>query len=193
MELPIFQLTLADDLDSEQEIEFISLVGRPAIERNFLAFNEQKRLAFSDDGRRIITGPAMVPDQAIYRKDDKMGEYLVVFDRANVMRAAQKFLAKGYANRINLDHNRDAQPKGVYVFESFVTDAQRGITAPAAFSDAPEGTWFISAHVNDAETWNRVKAGEFRGFSVEGIFAMGFKPEMQPESILAEIEKILQR
>jgi hypothetical protein len=191
MDLPIFSLQISEDMESKVEIDFISMVERPAIQRNFLAFNTATRLAFSDDERRIITGPAMIPDMPIYREDPKMGQYYVVFDQANVLRAAQKFMAKGYSARMNLAHNRDAVPKGVFVFESFVTDKKRGILSPEGFKDLPDGTWFVSASVQDPETWAGVKSGTYRGFSVEGMFIMDVNPALQPETLLAEIEKIL--
>ena len=41
---------------------------------------------------------------------------------------------------------------------------------PKAFPDVPDGSWFISAKVEDDATWEKVKSGEVKGFSVEGIF-----------------------
>ena len=39
------------------------------------------------------------------------------------------------------------------------------------FEDMPDGTWFISAKVDNDEVWAKVKSGEIKGFSVEGIFS----------------------
>lgn len=39
--LPVFQLEIIDDVDSETEVDFVALVDRPAIERSFLAFAEE--------------------------------------------------------------------------------------------------------------------------------------------------------
>ncbi len=36
--------------------------------------------------------------------------------------------------------------------------------------ELPVGTWFSTFRVNDDETWNRIKKGELKGFSVEGSF-----------------------
>ena len=39
-ELPVFELLISDDLESDLEVNMVSFVDKPAIEKNFLAFNE---------------------------------------------------------------------------------------------------------------------------------------------------------
>jgi hypothetical protein len=36
--------------------------------------------------------------------------------------------------------------------------------------NVPKGTWMTSMKINNKETWNKIKAGELNGFSVEGSF-----------------------
>ena len=59
------------------------------------------------------------------------------------------------------------------------------------FEDAQDGSWFISAKVNNDKVWDLVKGGQLKGFSVEGIF--GYKqPEPTPEeAIIQQIAHIL--
>ena len=40
------------------------------------------------------------------------------------------------------------------------------------FEDAPDGSWFISARVNNAAIWAKIKQGAIKGFSVEGVFKL---------------------
>jgi hypothetical protein len=42
--LPIFNLEIVDDTDSDIEVDFVSLVDRPAIERAFLAFKDAEEM-----------------------------------------------------------------------------------------------------------------------------------------------------
>ena len=197
-QLPVYRLLIAEALEGVEEIEYISLVENPAIQTDFMTFQEQFPLVFSDDDKRIITGPAMLAGVPIYRRDDRLGEYYVVFDQENVLRAAQKFLQKGYANRVNLGHDRGQIPQGVFIFESWVTDRDRGVLPPAGYPDAPNGSWFVSAKVNDMETWKGVKAGLFKGFSVEGFFGVDLVPQAPApaednlEGVLEQIKKILE-
>jgi Putative phage serine protease XkdF len=193
-DLPIYRLLISEDLEAAEQIEYVSLVQSPAIEKNFLAFSQ--RAAFStDDDRRIITGPAMLADTPIFRSDGR-GAYYVIFDKSNVLKAAQKFFRKGYVNKVNLAHDSGQTPEGVYFFESWITDSNRGILPPKGFEDAPEGSWFLSAKVDNQAVWGGVKDGTYKGFSVEGIFGLELQREAPSgpvlENIIEEIRKIVQ-
>ena len=42
---------------------------------------------------------------------------------------------------------------------------------PKGFSELPEGSWFGSFRVENDDVWQQVKDGDFKGFSVEGLFS----------------------
>jgi hypothetical protein len=172
MELQVYKAQIDPNVLSELEVNFIGLVDRPAIEKNFLAFNEQKeRVMFSvNEEKRIISGPAMIADMPLYRKDDKLGEYLVVFDKAAIQCIVEKFSAKGYLKNFNLFHDQQQQVSDVTIFNSFISDKELGIPPMTGFEDVADGSWFISAKVNNGEVWKKVKEGMIKGFSVEGLF-----------------------
>lgn len=181
MDLPIYQLEISDDLNDGAEVDFVALVDRPAIERNFLKFNEAKaNFAIQSEDKRIVSGALMLADTPIYR-NDLNGEYYVTFTKATIEKIAQKFFKKGYQSNVNLMHDGDKQVEGVTMFESFIVDSERGIQAMKGFEDAPEGSWFGSFKVENDEVWNKIKSGEFKGFSVEGIF--NYKKEKQAISV----------
>lgn len=168
--LPIFELVINTDETSDVEVSFVALVDKPAIERNFLAFNDN-RLSFAvNDEKHIISGPAMVPGQMIYRKDDT-GEYYVYFSAETIRDIVIKFFKKDYQKNLNLFHDPALSVDGITIFESFVSDAARGVAGMKGFDDLPDGTWFISAKVENEPVWQKVKSGEIKGFSVEGIFS----------------------
>ena len=56
--------------------------------------------------------------------------------------------------------------------------------------DLPKGTWMISMKVNNDEVWNKVKAGEVKGFSIEGYFADKYEMSKSQEQkhILVEAD-----
>jgi hypothetical protein len=56
------------------------------------------------------------------------------------------------------------------MYESFITDSERGILAPKGFPKVPEGSWFASYKVDNDDVWAKVLDGTFKGFSVEGVF-----------------------
>lgn len=179
--LPIFSLTIDENIDSELEVSYVALVDNPAIEKNFIAFTEHKplKLSFNDD-KRIISGPAMLADTPIYRKDEEIGEYYVVFSPEVIYTIAQKFFKKGFNNNFNLFHDASMPLDGVTVFESFIVDKERGIYPMRGFEDAKVGSWFISSKVDNDKAWSKIKNGDVKGYSVEGMFKYK-KQKMQSE------------
>ena len=191
MELPIYKLVINPE-DEDTGVEFVALVNTPAIERNFHAFKSQKFTA--DDEKRIVTGPLMIPDQLIYRRDNSFGEYYVTYDAEMVKKIAEKFMRNQNSNNVNKEHKD--QVDGVFMFETFLKDSSRGISAPNGFEDLPEGTWFGSYEVYNDEVWKDVKDGTFKGFSVEGEFlhqphTMNFGKNMELTALLDEIISLL--
>lgn len=191
MELPIYKLVINPE-DEDTGVEFVALVNTPAIERNFQAFKSQKFTA--DEEKRIVTGPLMIPDQLIYRRDNSFGEYYVTYDAEMVKKIAEKFMRNQNSNNVNKEHKD--QVDGVFMFETFLKDSSRGISAPKGFEDLPEGTWFGSYKVYNDEVWNDVKDGTFKGFSVEGEFLhqpheSKFSKNVELTALLDEIISLL--
>ena len=61
MELPIYELRIQEDLADDAEVSFVALVDKPAIQKDFLVFNEPKlAFAIQDDEQHIISGPLML-------------------------------------------------------------------------------------------------------------------------------------
>ena len=56
--------------------------------------------------------------------------------------------------------------------------------------DEPDGSWFGSFKVENDEVWAKVKAGQFKGFSVEGIFEYS-KAKTKEQELLEMIKEIL--
>ena len=170
MGLPIFRCVIDDSLESDLQVEFVSLVDKPAIEKNFLAFKEE-RLRFNiDQEQRIVSGPAMLADMLIFRRDPVIGDYYTVFDKPTILSIVQKFFKRGFIHNFNLQHDPSQTTSGLTIYESFITDEARGIMPMKGFEDAKDGSWFLTAKVDDDAIWEKVKSGEVKGFSVEGLF-----------------------
>jgi len=191
MELPLYMLEISDDLNDDAEVQFVSLVDRPAIQKNWNAFkNEQKFQIISED-KRIISGCAMLADTPIFRSDATFGDYYVAFSKDTITKIVQKYFKKGYQNNVNLMHDPNQVETGVTMFESFISDKSRGIEPMKGFEDAPDGSWFVSMLVENDEVWGKVKQGMVNGFSIEGIF--NYAPLVSKEAqVMNEIYKILE-
>lgn len=194
MDLKCYKCVIDPAVDSELEVSFVALVDRPAIDRNFLAFNEKQRFAINED-RQIISGPAMIAELPMYRKDETFGEYYVSFDAPTIYSIVQKFNQKGYMQNFNLFHDEAQKLPGVTIFNSFINDDTLGIKPMTGFEDVENGSWFISAKVENDEAWAKVKDGTVKGFSVEGIFQYvkmsAQAPKLTDEQRLQKIRELL--
>src|SRR3954462_8547965 len=191
--LPVFKLYISDNEDDDGEVNFVSLVGKPAIQRDFQVFADTQRFAIQDEEEHIVTGPAMIPDAPIYRNDDN-GQHYVVFEPNTIKKIAYRFFKKGYQANINMMHEQGSIATNSVFYESWVVDREKGKQPLAAFKDLPDGTWFLTAKINDPAVWAKVKSGEYRGFSVEGLFDYKRVAEVnEEEELLKAIGKIISK
>jgi hypothetical protein len=193
MELPVYKLII--NPDDETGVEFVSLVTNPAIERDFQYFNKQTspiRFSIQNEEKRIISGAAMIADLPIYRYDEIRGEYYVVFDKETIFEIAKKWARGDKYDAVNIHH--DKAVKGLSLFESFIVDRERGIMPPKGYEEVADGSWFLSYIVNDDEIWARVKEGEFKGFSVEGMFDFQESTEDKiANAMVSKLKRILEK
>lgn len=166
MDLPFIEFKLTEEVEG---LQAIALVDRPAIGLNYQAFAPHKFEVINED-KRIVMGAAMVPDLPIYRRDER-GEYYAIFKKETIKALVQKLFKENKHNNFNEEHNAFKILDGVYIYQSFITDAELGISAPSGFENVADGTWFIAAKVENDEAWAKVKEdGILKGFSVEGVF-----------------------
>ena len=166
----IFYIIVNDDVNNG--IDAISLVDMPAVEKNFLCFSEEKqpvKMKF-DNSKHIITGVVALADTPIYRYHPQMGEYYVVFTKETIQKMVEKFAKMDLFKSVNLQHDDEKFVDGVYMFESYITDKERGIS-PIEFSDIPDGSWVASYKVENEALWQEIINGnKLNGFSLQGMF-----------------------
>jgi len=199
IQLPLYKMKISDTDEGEEEVDWVALVQSPAIQRNFLAFNDQQvkativqRFAIQDEEQQIVTGPLMIADLPIYRKDDN-GEYYVVFGAEEIKKIVQRFFKKGYQNQVNIEH--DAPTSGVYMYESYIVDRGLGVMPPKGYEDVADGSWFGTFKIDNEKVWELVKNGTFKGFSVEGLFRYEIAEQhiTHEELMMSKIIEILQQ
>ena len=133
--------------------------------------------AVQSEEKRIVTGPAMLADLPIYRYDDIRGEYYVTFDADTIWKIAKKFVRNDAYKAVNTDHANPVK-EGVHMIESYFIDRKRGVMPPTGYEDAKDGSWFLTYLIDNEEIWAKVKDGEWKGFSVEGLFDMEEQDEV---------------
>ena len=157
-----------DEEDEVSGIEAISVVENPAIESDFIALkNQEFKLAEVDKEKRILMGAALIPNKPIYRQSGDQ-EFYIYFSRDTVRKASELFFIKGNQNNTTLEHQLEL--KGLTAVESWIVESEQDKSRMYNLN-VPIGTWMVSMKVNNDKVWKQVKAGEVKGFSIEGYFA----------------------
>lgn len=159
-----------DEENLESGIDAISVVESPAIESDFVALkNQEIKLAEIDSEKRILMGPALIPNKPIYRRNEEK-EYYIYFSKGTVKKASELFLMRGNQNNSTLEHQLPLT--GLSVVESWLVEDVTHDKTKKYGLEVPLGTWMVSMKVNNDEIWNDfVKTGKVKGFSIEGYFA----------------------
>lgn len=102
--------------------------------------------------QRLVYGEVYAPN-----RPDVHGEYMTAED---IQQMAHEFMRLLRQQSVDQQHDHVLTP-GITVVESFI--ARKGDP------DFLEGAWVVCVHVNDDDTWQKVKDGKLNGFSVEAL------------------------
>ena len=158
--------------EEKEGVFAISLVENPAIEIDFIALSKENiiKLAEVSEEKRLLISPVLIPNQPIYRKDDNGNEFNIVFPEETILKAQQNFYKQGYQRNSNIEHDNKLTLNDVTFVESWIKEDDTHDKSLKYGFDLPNGTWFAVMKVENDETWQRVKNGEVKGFSIEGNF-----------------------
>jgi hypothetical protein len=125
--------------------------------------------SFSKDDEMIITGPAMIPDSLIARKDKLGNTFHVYFSKDTIKKIAKKFLEDNNAHNTDINHNEDIVKENTLLETWIVEDTVKDKSNLLGY-ELPVGSWMVSYKINNKETWQKIKNGELNGYSVTGQF-----------------------
>lgn len=148
-----------------------------------------KQMFQADDEKRIVVGPAMVPDLKIFRKDKKGNPYYVTFKADTIKMIMEKYMRNKYTDNNDTEHDGKAADD-VYVIESWIKEDKEDKSNKYGFEDLPVGTWFVSMKVRNDEVWQKIKNKELNGFSVSGYFEE-IEQFYREQEFLREVAKII--
>lgn len=175
--------------DTNDGVYAISLVENPAIEVNFIALKEGEEMQFSvvEEEKRLLMGAVLIPDQKILRYDGNNEPFFVMFKEQTIRQAQEFFYKNGHQSNSTLEHDYKMQLENVTFIESWIKEDLVHDKSVKYGFDQPVGTWFATMKVDNDEVWEKVKAGELKGFSIDGVF--NFKNEdMDFEKIVEAIK-----
>ena len=185
--LPVYKIVINPDDKDETGINSIALVDKPAIQSNFIKFNEDIRFSSddvinsinninvkfkkTDELKHILTGALLIPDKEIYRKDiPDVGECLWVFDADTIEVIRDKYHRNKKTSNVNLEHQTPIDD--CYIVESYIVNKDKGLF-PTDLVDIIDGTWVVSMKIENDEVWNSIiEDEEYKGFSIDGVINM---------------------
>ncbi len=160
--------------DDDLGVFALSIVDVPAIKENFIHLRDEPKrfeLAKVDDEKRLLIGPALIPNKPIFRRDNEEDEgYYIYFKPSVIEKAAHNFIRKSMHLNHTLMHEEKLE--GMSVVETWlIEDPERDKSTAYGFN-LPKGTWMLSVHVDNEKVWNeQVKSGKVKGFSIEAYFS----------------------
>ena len=182
----------------DSETYKISMVSEPAIEQDYVALAKQDevQVKLSSDERHICYGPALIPNKDIYRNNGEQ-EFYINFTEESIVKMSQDFMKNYRQHEVNLQHEENVDE--VYVCESWVVEDPYRDKANALGFNVPKNTWMIGMKVNNIDTWERVKSGELKGFSVESAIHLeefnkienNDNMEVENETFWAKLKNVL--
>jgi len=173
-DIPIYKITIDPEYSDGEElgIEQIAFTSTPAIVTKGMAFDEHKKLFFSDDLKYRVVAPAMIPME-IYRNDENDEEYYVQFTAETIEQIHSKFM-QDLSNRnvFNLEHDTD-KTVPAYVLEAWIVEDPKKDKAYSSYGiEVPKGTLMVTAQVTDKDYYNELVKNEQIGFSIEGFLGL---------------------
>jgi hypothetical protein len=164
--LPFYELVIDDSEDTG--VDFNAFVLRPAHGKPYFAFNkEQKIQYFFNEEKRIVTGVMMSANTPIYRSNP---DRFVLFKEETIKAIRTKFHKNGFSNNVNEEHNPDLKLDGVNMISSYIVSHPNHIPSQFKAMNLQNGTWIASYKIDNPTVWNKIKKGQFSGYSVEGYF-----------------------
>lgn len=194
MELQEIELFIKDE--DNDGVFAVSLVENPAIEENFVALSQYKvNLKVVDEEKRVVVGYALVPEKRIYRKMTPKGheepvEFNIYFKEHTIEKTQELYMKNLNLNNFTSEHEKPVQ--GVSVVESWITEDEKNDKINLYGIKPIKGGWALKAKIYNDDEWEKVKDGEYMGFSIEGIF-QGFENLKMSEdvNIIEELKKII--
>lgn len=177
--LPKYLITDESEDGEELGVSQVAYTSTPAIIKRANLFNDiQKQYMFKDELKGIVAGPIMIPDILIYRRDDELGEYNVVFTKQRIESLYKNFMKNKDKDVFNLDHKKDKQVGDKsFILESWITGPSETDLSKTKYGvEVPEGSAFFVSQFTDMDYFKKeIVEMDRAGYSIEGMLGLEFK------------------
>ena len=158
-------------LDENSEGVFaISLVDKPATKSNWVAFSELQKMEFKEveGSRNLLMGAVLIPDLLIDRMGADGKIFQVFLSAETIQKTAYKFMKDSNQNESTLQHKTKLY--GITVVETWLKEDMVHDKSVMQGFDYPLNTWVAVLSVENEDIREKIKSGEIKGLSIEGIF-----------------------
>lgn len=158
--------------DEKLGMDAIAYTATPAIMAKGIYFNE-KKMKFKDELKMRVAAPALIPNIPIYRFDEEMGEYEVVFSEEVIEQLREDFMLNKGQSIFNLDHNPNEKAPS-YILDSWITDEPERDQSFLKYGiELPKGSWFVVSQFTDKEYFQEEIINKDRAaYSIEGFLGL---------------------
>lgn len=172
----------------------VIIVDQPRKKTERIAGTQWQNMSYNfsyDEDKRIVTGPLMIPNKMIIRKDRVTDEkYYVYFSKETIRKMSEKFLKMSNHNNTDLNHDHNIMTKNT-LLETWISESVQHDKSYKYGFNLPIGTWYVSYKINDDASWEKIKNGEIRGFSLAGDFVEKLADQKKEQQTLDNIKNIL--
>ena len=141
-----------EELLLEYEKEYLQrLVNEGKLKADDVKKSEEVKFAQVDKDKRILLGPALIPNKPIFRKGIEE-DYYIFFSKDTVKKASELFFVKGNQNKSTLEHQLPLT--GLTVVESWIVEDSEKDKTALYDMNLPVGSWMVSMRVDSDEIWN---------------------------------------
>lgn len=170
--LPRFYLDFDEGIELDNILmERNSIVKEPAHGRQAVFFRDQKKpIKFDFDKEKgIVIGVAIEANKPIFRRANEQfnADHEVVFTPQAIEKIRDSFHKSTNIHRLNEDHESD--DKEVILIQSYIVGGKENPSLPEVFKnqDIKDGSWIVGYKILSEELKDKVRNGDFSGFSVE--------------------------
>jgi hypothetical protein len=148
---------------------------------------EKQQFQDINEEQRMVTAPVMLAETAILRFNPDLGKYYVKFRPETIEKMMKKYFKENKIHKVNTNHDPKERRDGVYMMESYIVGDRN---ESKVFPDLPKGSWVATFYVENDEVWDKIKKGEYNGFSLEGYFIEKYEEDMI-DKLVMDIESTL--
>lgn len=146
----------------------ISFVKNPAHESDFVFMSTDSTKTTTNIEKRMIYGPAIIPDKKIKRYDEAGNPYYVYMSGDTVEQLSQKYMKNHFQDSFTIEHGEKLKGKATVVEQWLVADKNND-KSNSLNVDVPDRTWMVGIKCEKGELWDSIKSGKVKGLSIEAF------------------------